>query len=224
MVFSHNTFMIETHNLQYQYPSGKTIDFPDLKLEKGKHCLLLGESGTGKTTMLHLLGGLLNIQHGSVRIGSTDLSTLGESERDHFRGKNLGFIFQRNHLINALNVLDNVKLAPYLSHTTISDQRCKEVLSSLGLADKMHSRINELSQGQQQRVAIARAVVNHPTIILADEPTSSLDDKNCERVIELLLNSAQKENATVIIATHDHRLKKYIHNELKLEESRHESV
>ena len=210
--------MIEVRNLQYQYqyPTGKTIHFPDLKVERGKHCLLLGESGTGKTTMLHLLGGLLRIQHGSVIIDSTDLQSLNETALDHFRGKNLGFIFQRNHLIGALNVLDNVKLAPYLSQSHVTDEHCREVLEHLGLGDKMHARVTELSQGQQQRVAIACAVVNHPSIILADEPTSSLDDRNCELVIELMLNIAHEENATLIIATHDQRLKKYIHNELRL--------
>jgi ABC-type lipoprotein export system ATPase subunit len=208
--------MIEVRNLQYQYPTGKTIHFPDLKVERGKHCLLLGESGTGKTTMLHLLGGLLRVQKGSVIVDSTDLQPLNETALDHFRGKNLGFIFQKNHLISALNVLDNVKLAPYLSQSKVTDEHCKEVLAHLGLGDKMHARISELSQGQQQRVAIARAVVNHPSIILADEPTSSLDDKNCELVIELMLTVAHEENATLIIATHDQRLKKYIHNELRL--------
>ena len=210
--------MIEVRNLQYRYPTGKVITFPDLKLERGKHCLLLGESGTGKTTMLHLLGGLLRIQDGEVMLDATNLRLLSETQRDHFRGKNIGFIFQRNHLISALNVLDNVRLSGYLAHANNNGKRAEEVLSHLGLAEKLSAKISELSHGQQQRVAIARAVVNHPSIILADEPTSALDDKNCDRVIELLLTSAKEENATLIIATHDHRLRKYVHNEIRLKE------
>jgi ABC-type lipoprotein export system ATPase subunit len=210
--------MIEVNNLQYQYPNGKLISFPELKLEKGKHCLLLGESGTGKTTLLHLLGGLLRVQKGSVKIDNTDVSALSESQLDHFRGKNIGFIFQRNHLVSSLNVLENVMLAPYLSVTKIGRTHCEEVLIKLGMKDKLHTRIHELSQGQQQRVAIARALVNHPSIILADEPTSALDDKHSESVTQLLLNAVRDENATLIIATHDQRLKKYIHNEIKLKD------
>jgi ABC-type lipoprotein export system ATPase subunit len=210
--------MIEVNNLQYQYTNGKVISFPNLKLEKGKHCLLLGESGTGKTTLLHLLGGLLRVQTGSVRIDNTDVSLLSEGELDHFRGKNIGFIFQRNHLISSLTVLENVMLAPYLAAAGIDRLHCEEVLTRLGMQDKLKARIHELSQGQQQRVAIARALVNHPSIILADEPTSALDDRHCESVTALLLNAVRDENATLIIATHDQRLKNYIHNEIRLKD------
>jgi ABC-type lipoprotein export system ATPase subunit len=210
--------MIEVSNLQYQYPDSKAITFPDLKLDKGKHCLLLGESGTGKTTLLHLLGGLLRIQKGSVRIDATDISKLSEGQIDHFRGQHLGFIFQRNHLVSSLNVLDNVLLAPYLSGTRIERSHCEEVLVKLGMKEKLKARIYELSHGQQQRVAIARALVNHPSVILADEPTSALDDKHCDSVMELLLNVVRDESTTLIIATHDQRLKKYIHNEIRLKD------
>jgi putative ABC transport system ATP-binding protein len=135
---------------------------------------------------------------------------------DKFRGKNIGFIFQKNHLISALSVENNVILSPYLAGAAIDKNHAREVLAELGLAEKIHSSVKEISQGQAQRVAIARAVMNHPAVILADEPTSALDDKNCERVISLLLEVATRNNSTLVVATHDQRLKDKIKNQILL--------
>ena len=181
--------------------------------------LLLGESGSGKTTLLHVLGGLLRNYSGSVKVDGTELSSLSETELDSFRGKHIGFVFQRNHLITALNVEKNLLLAPYLAGLKSSPERIDEVLRSLGLAEKKHSKINEISQGQAQRVAIARALLNKPSILLADEPTSALDDRNCARVIELLMEAASRNNSTLLVATHDQRLKEKIRNRIELKES-----
>ena len=127
--------------------------------------LLLGESGSGKTTLLHVLGGVLRNCNGAVKIDGTELSGLSETALDKFRGQRIGYIFQRNHLISALNVEQNLKLAPYLAGIAVSAQRISEVLEKLGLTDKRSDRIHELSQGQAQRVSIARAVLNKPAII-----------------------------------------------------------
>jgi len=208
--------MISVSRLAFSYTSNVTIAFPDFTLEKGEHGLLLGESGSGKTTLLHLMGGLLRNYSGSVMIGSTELSSLSETALDRFRGQHIGFVFQKNHLIHALSVEKNLMLSPYLSGLKIDEERILHVLSRLGLAEKRTSKITELSQGQAQRVAIARAVLNKPTIIFADEPTSALDDRNCDRVINLLLEAANENDATLVVATHDQRLKTRISKEIKL--------
>lgn len=177
---------------------------------------MLGESGSGKTTLLHLLGGLLKSQQGSIEVNGTDITKLYESALDRFRGQHYGFIFQRNHLISALSVEKNLLMAPFLAGFKQDRERVEEVLTQLGIAEKRHSAINELSLGQAQRVAIARAILNKPSLILADEPTSALDDKNCDRVSDLLLSVADKNKATLIIATHDQRLKNKIKNLIQL--------
>ena len=162
------------------------------------------------------MSGLLTSQEGKITIQGTDITQLSESRLDHFRGANMGFVFQKNHLIHALTVRKNLLMAPFLAGLKQDEDRIEEVLKELGLEAKGDSRINELSQGQAQRVAIARAVLNKPTVIFADEPTSALDDRNCERVINLLFNAAQTNHATLVVATHDQRLKSIFSNQLVL--------
>ncbi|HNV28795.1 MAG TPA: ATP-binding cassette domain-containing protein [Cyclobacteriaceae bacterium] len=208
--------MIKTDSLSYSYGTEKKIQFSDLTIQTGEQFLLLGESGSGKTTLLHLLGGLLKSQQGSIEVNGTDITKLSESGLDRFRGQHYGFIFQRNHLIGALSVERNLLMAPFLAGLKQNLGRVEEVLSQLGIAEKRRSRIQDLSLGQAQRVAIARAVLNKPSVILADEPTSALDDKNCDRVSDLLLSLADKNKATLIIATHDQRLKDKVKNLIHL--------
>jgi ABC-type lipoprotein export system ATPase subunit len=208
--------MITVKNLSYQYTPEKVLHFPDFHLEKGNHCLLLGESGSGKTTLLHLLGGLLRIKQGSIVIGSTNMASLSESEADHFRGKYVGFIFQRNHLITSLTVKRNLLLSPYLAGLKPDINRAEKILLQLGIAEILNARITQLSQGQLQRVAIARALLNNPSVIFADEPTSALDDKNCDRVIRLLMKAADENGATLVVATHDQRLKDQVPHQIVL--------
>jgi ABC-type lipoprotein export system ATPase subunit len=199
--------VVTVTDLVYRYSEGTSITFPGFSLEPGEQLLLLGESGSGKTTLLHLLGGLLRNYEGSMSVGGKELAALSETELDHFRGRNLGFVFQRNHLISALTVEQNLLMPQLLSKLPTDRARVADVLGKLGLKQKMNSRISALSQGQAQRVAIARAIMNRPPILLADEPTSALDDRNCAAVTELILDAAKESNATLIIATHDKRLK-----------------
>ncbi|CAN5255508.1 ABC transporter ATP-binding protein [soil metagenome] len=208
--------MISIEELAYAYNDQKKINFQDFTITQGQHWLLLGQSGSGKTTLLHLLGGLLKSQQGRIRVNDTDLSKLSETELDRFRAKNYGFIFQKNHLINALSVRDNLLMAPFLAGLKQDEHRVSQVLAQLDLSENGNSRIKELSHGQAQRVAIARAVLNKPAVILADEPTSALDDINCDRVIDLLLQASEQNNSTLIVATHDQRLKSRIKNQIQL--------
>lgn len=208
--------MIVVSSLRYQYNSGPPLSFPDFVVEKGAACLLLGNSGSGKTTLLHLMGGLLRIQEGTILIREQNLSVLSDAQADRFRGRHIGFIFQRNHLINALSVKKNLLMAPYLAGMRPDERRVDEVLTELGLSDKQHAEIRHLSQGQAQRVAIARAVINRPAVLFADEPTSALDDTNCDRVIRLLLSVSHQHQCTLVIATHDQRLRSIIPNQVQI--------
>lgn len=208
--------MITVRNLRYAYEDGKEIRFPDFTVAKRSSCVLLGESGSGKTTLLHLIGGLLKTQHGEITIENTDLSSLTGAQADQFRGRHIGFIFQKSHLIQALNVRENLMMAPYLSGLQQKHERVDQILKELGLEHKSKARISTLSQGQAQRVAIGRAVLNNPSLILADEPTSALDDSNCKRVVELLMQVAVNHGATLLIATHDQRLKSVISQQIVL--------
>jgi putative ABC transport system ATP-binding protein len=211
--------MVNVKGLSYSYNSQKRIDFQDFAIKAREHWLLLGESGQGKTTLLHLLGGLLKSKQGIIEVNETDITKLSETGLDHFRGKQIGFIFQKNHLISALTVEKNLLMASFLAGTKQDRERVVEVLEQLGLADKIHSKINELSQGQAQRVAIGRAIFNKPSVLLADEPTSALDDKTCGKVIHLLLDAASQNNSVLIIATHDHRLKGSVSNQMVLSQN-----
>lgn len=208
--------MIRTEGLTYAYHAERSIAFRNLEIPRGQHWLLLGESGSGKTTLLHLLGGLLRAREGTIEVNGTELHRLSEAHLDHFRGKNIGFVFQRNHLINALSVRNNLLMAPFLAGIPQDNSRVETVLGQLSLLEKANVNVKELSHGQAQRVAIARAVINRPPLILADEPTSALDDKNCERVIDLLLEASVVNQATLVVATHDQRLKSKFQNHLQL--------
>lgn len=208
--------MVSISGLSYKFSSAAAIAFPDFTVRSGEHFLLLGESGSGKTTLLHLLGGLLRNYSGSIKINDVALEELSEHRLDKFRGQNIGFIFQRNHLISALTVEQNLMMHSYLAALPLHDARMEEVLQGLGLADKRKSNVSHLSQGQAQRVAIARAVINKPSIIFADEPTSALDDRHCNNVISLLIDLANKNASTLLIATHDQRVKDRIERKIVL--------
>mgnify|MGYP001386034661 FL=1 len=206
--------MLETKNLRFKYDNNLELNFPDIKTSK-ENLLILGASGVGKTTFLHLLSGLLKPINGEINLLGTKISKLKMSEMDRFRGKNIGIVFQKPHFINSLTVKENLQLAQYISKKS-DKNRVQSLLESLGIEDKANKKTQNLSQGEKQRVSIALAIVNSPKLILADEPTSSLDDLNCEKVINILKNQASKYKAKLIIITHDYRLKKHFKNTLSL--------
>lgn len=208
--------MLKTKNLEFAYKGAEKLSFPDINCETGQHFLLLGQSGSGKTTLLHLLAGLRTPTNGSVFIGNTDISQLSGSKLDAFRGKNIGIVFQQAHFVRSLNVEGNLLLAQHLAGVKIDKRKVETLLERLNLGHKLYARTSALSQGEQQRVAIARALINNPQIILADEPTSALDDINTQEVIQLLEEQALAVNATLLVVTHDNRLKERFSKQIQL--------
>lgn len=207
--------MIKTESLKFSYDGKKYFDFPDINLDSGENLLIIGNSGIGKTTLLHLLAGILKPESGSISISGTDISKFSDTELDKFRGDNIGIVFQKPHFISSLTINENLKLAQYLSPSKISGD-AKKILESLNIKDKYQQKPNQLSEGEKQRASIALALINSPSLILADEPTSSLDDFNCNNVIKLLKKQAKDHNAQLIVITHDARLKKHFKNNLNL--------
>ena len=207
--------MIKTESLKFSYDGKKYFDFPDINLDSGENLLIIGNSGIGKTTLLHLLAGILKSESGSISISGTDISKFSDTELDKFRGDNIGIVFQKPHFISSLTINENLKLAQYLSPSKISGD-AKKILESLNIKDKYQQKPNQLSEGEKQRASIALALINSPSLILADEPTSSLDDFNCNNVIKLLKKQAKDHNAQLIVITHDARLKKHFKNNLNL--------
>ncbi|WP_343567716.1 ATP-binding cassette domain-containing protein [Sphingobacterium sp.] len=202
-----STPIVSTTQLSFQYPNSTSIEFPDIHIEKGQHTLLLGDSGSGKTTLLNILGGLSRPETGLVKINNQDLSLLSNSKLDQFRAQYIGFIFQEAHLLRNLTLLENIKLAQSLAGKRIDLNAIHFILTQLQLDQKSDAYPNELSRGQLQRAAIARSVINKPALLIADEPTAALDDNNTYRVLELLLSIADTAGSTLLITTHDKRIK-----------------
>ncbi len=199
--------MLQTRQLQFQYSADTHFHFPDISCASGKTLLVTGSSGVGKTTFLHLLAGILSPTSGQVFVGDTDMTQLPEKKRDQFRGQHIGIVFQQAHFVASLSVLENLTLASWLATGEKQTARAEQLLATLGLQEHRHKNTARLSTGQQQRVAIARALMNRPQLLLADEPTSSLDDNNSTLVAQLLQEQAAQSGAALIIVTHDHRLK-----------------
>jgi len=207
--------MIEIKNLKYSF-SDHTLTYPDWRIDNQGHALVLGHSGSGKTTLLHLITGLLKPTEGAITINDQETSGMSAGRIDNFRGRNVGIVFQKPHLIKGLTVAENIRLAGKLGHKKITTEHLEGVMRSLDIIALKNRKVHQISEGQAQRVAIARAVVHEPAILAADEPTASLDDKNAERVVQLLKGQAEACRATLVIATHDQRVKSHFENRLTL--------
>lgn len=208
--------MISTKNLRFSYSKDQEFIFPDLYCEAGSTLLITGDSGKGKTTYLHILAGLLQPKSGEIIIDNTDLVSLSEKTTDKFRGKNIGVVFQKSYFIAALTVLENLQMSSWLATGKKHTKRAKKLLEQLGIENQAEKLPSQLSIGQQQRVSIARALMNEPKVLLADEPTSSLDDKNAEKVIDLLTSLSKEYKAALLIVTHDSRIKEKFINKITL--------
>ena len=199
--------MLKTESVIFTYDGLFKFNFPDIQLNNGDSLLVLGDSGVGKTTFIQILAGLLKPTSGQIHLDSVNYNKLSSKEMDQFRGRRIGMIFQNPHFVRNLNILDNLMLSLYLSENIQDEKHVEQLLNELGLGDKLDSMPDDLSQGEQQRASIALAVIKQPDLILADEPTSSLDDVNCQKIITLLKEQAEKNKSKLIIITHDNRIK-----------------
>jgi putative ABC transport system ATP-binding protein len=216
--------MIFTQQLSYLYPQSDArsaiLYFPDVDLVQGGVLVLRGNSGSGKSTWLALLAGLLTPQKGALTVAGQRLNGLSNTARDAWRANNLGFLPQKLHLSEALTVAENLQLAYFaagLPLNTSAKTHIETTLTVLGVAGLAHRKPSSLSGGQAQRVALARAVLLNPKIILADEPTASLDDEAASSALSLMQASAARCNATLVVATHDFRVSEVLKTAKMLE-------
>ena len=199
--------MIATRGLAYRYPQGPSLAFPDVDLPQGGTLLLQGRSGAGKSTWLALLAGLLTPAAGQLHVAGADLAQLRGGARDTWRGRSIGFLPQKLHLSDSLSVQRNLALVFFAAGLAQDDAAIDAALASLGVADLAGRMTQQLSGGQAQRVALARATLLQPKVLLADEPTASLDDEAAQAALALLREAASRCDATLVIATHDARVR-----------------
>lgn len=208
--------MVKTTDLAYSYEDGTTLSFPDLELPAGEHLLIIGPSGVGKTTLLHLLSGLLPPAQGKITIGETELTALNRKAMDRFRGLQMGIVFQQYHFVKSLTVSENMILRQSFPAKAEDKERRNLLSERLGLTDYLSKKVTALSQGQRQRLSIALGLIHKPKLVFADEPTSNLDDENCDKVIKLLKDEAEISKSSLIIITHDQRVKSHFKNQVAL--------
>lgn len=202
--------ILTIEGVSHTYPGRTTLSFPDCTLMAGDTAALVGPSGSGKSTLLMLIAGLLEQQTGRIGVAGQELARLHGAARDRWRGRTIGIALQSFHLLTRLSVLENLTAAQYLSGNAVDVGAARDTLSALGILDLAHERPRRMSSGQIQRAAIARAVVNRPRLLMADEPTSSLDDEAAEAALTLLLGESRRLGAALLIATHDRRVKAHV--------------
>jgi putative ABC transport system ATP-binding protein len=209
--------MITLKEIVFKYPkSDFKLQVNELSFEKGSKTAIIGPSGFGKTTMLNLIAGILIPDSGKIKMEDVNVNDLPDNQRRNFRIQQIGFVFQDFRLIPYLNILDNIIL-PFRINSILkiendTVERSKQIALDLGLGDKLKKYPSKLSHGERQRVAICRALLNHPPIILADEPTGNLDPENKRKIMDILFDYVERFNSTLITVTHDHEMLKGFEN------------
>lgn len=217
-------FVASAVTKEFETPTGslRILDGISTELERGQNMAVIGDSGSGKSTFLHIAGTLDYPSSGNVSLIGNDLTELDENQLAHFRNENIGFIFQEHHLLPQLTALENVLLPIVATGATDSDsiKRAKDLLDSVGLSDRLDHRPAALSGGERQRVAVARALIREPILLLADEPTGSLDQANAEKTGQLLLDLQNQHNMILICVTHSSKLASVFQNKSRLVDGR----
>jgi lipoprotein-releasing system ATP-binding protein len=200
--------MILASGIYKSYGALNVLKGIDLQIKKGEVVSIVGASGAGKTTLLHILGTLDRADKGSIEINGTAIHTLKDKELSHFRNKEIGFVFQFHYLLPEFNAIENVCIPGFIAKAPANDvrERAKELLTMLGLQDRLEHKPSELSGGEQQRVAVARALINNPSVIFADEPSGNLDSANAKELHKLFFTLREKFNQTFVIVTHNEEL------------------
>jgi putative ABC transport system ATP-binding protein len=217
--------MIEIRDLKKTYHVGEidvhALRGVNLSVERGEFLAVVGPSGSGKSTLFHILGGLTPPTSGTIHIDGRDLLAMSEAERTNLRKTGVGFVFQKYNLLPTLTAADNIEIARDIAGKNgPPDQQFDEILGLLGLKGRLHHKPRALSGGEQQRVAIARAIVNHPAILLADEPTGNLDTENSEAVLGLLRDLNTRLGQTILMITHNPEAAAYAHRTVKMRDGR----
>ena len=216
--------ILKAVNLRKVYGQGETkviaLDDVNLEVEKGEFTAIVGTSGSGKSTMLHIIGGLDNPTSGQVIVDGQDLSHMTADELTIFRRRNIGFVFQQYNLVPMLNVWENIILPVKLDGKNIEKSYIDEIVDTLGIGSKLKNMPNALSGGQQQRVAIARALASKPAILLADEPTGNLDSKTSQDVLGLLKVTSQRFHQTIVMITHNEDIAQMADRILQIEDGK----
>lgn len=209
--------MIHIDQLRFGYRGGEDVlQLDEFDLGAESNILIVGPSGCGKSTLLHLIAGLLLPVSGRIIVDGQDLAELSAPARDRFRGQHIGIVLQQFHLLPTLTVLQNLLVAQSIAGLRVDRPAARLMLKALDIDERVDAHPHQLSVGQQQRVAIARALVNRPRLLLADEPTSNLDDEACGVVADLLLDTTRRQGVSLVVATHDTRLKSRIERQLAL--------
>lgn len=222
---------IENLAKHYVAPDGSTttvLDVPEFRLADGEQVALLGGSGTGKTTLLHAIAGIVRPDGGRVVFnlpgGATDVAGLSEAHRDAFRGEHIGYIFQTHHLLPGFTALENVLLGLTFTGRKADRNWAKHLLTEVGLGERLDYLPAKLSVGQQQRVAVARALANRPKLVLADEPTGALDPATAQQVLDLIRALCREVNASLILVTHDLKIASQLERVVRLDELNRRAV
>lgn len=197
--------LLENIKKSFRQPNGELLpilDLPRFELATGEQAALIGDSGCGKTTLLHVIAGIVRPDSGRIRLNEIELGSFSEAGRDAIRADHIGYIFQTFNLLPAFSALENVKLGMAFARKPVDHARAKRLLERVGLGHRLHNKPRAMSVGEQQRVAVARALANRPMLILADEPTANVDPRNQRQIIELIRQTCSEENISLILVTH----------------------